>query len=103
MQEYFDQIQNEMQAAYTGVASGNMMRSPALTYKSKVFAFFFNDEMGFKLDAKAADFKELYPGSKYLSPFKKKPPLKGWLVVPGTYHNDWNNLALEAYKNLAEK
>ncbi len=92
-----------MEATYKGVTAGNMMRSPAITYRSKVFAFFHENEMGFKLDHKAGDFIEKYPNSRFLNPFKNKPPMKGWLVVPGEYHNDWASLTLAAYQNMAEK
>ena len=103
MEQYFKQIQSDMEIAYTGVARGSMMRSPALTYKSKVFAFFHKNEMGFKLDQKAALVMEQYPGSRYLNLFKNKPPMKGWLIIPAGYHYDWGNLAVEAYKNIVVK
>jgi len=38
MEQYFEQILSHMEVAYNGVGGGNMMRSPALTYRSKVFA-----------------------------------------------------------------
>ena len=103
MQDYFEKIQNEMEAVYSGVAAGNMMHSPAITYRSKVFAFFYANEMAFKLDQKAADYMEKYPGSRFLNPFKNKPPMKGWLILPLEYHKDWTSLAVAAYENMVEK
>lgn len=103
MYQWFEQIQNELETSYQGVASGNMMRSPAITYRSKVFAFFHQDEMGFKLGEKAPEFIKMYPGSRYLNPFKNRPPMKGWLVVPAEYQKEWKVLAEAAYQNMAEK
>jgi TfoX/Sxy family transcriptional regulator of competence genes len=103
MRKHFERIQNEMEAAFAGVAAGNMMGSPALTCRSKVFAFFHENEMIFKLGQTTADYMGKYPGSRFLNPFKKKPPMKGWLVVPCEYHNEWASLAVAAYENIVEK
>lgn len=46
-------IYNHLDAKFTrnniDVAAGKMMSAPALKCKGKVFAFFYNDAMGFKL------------------------------------------------------
>ncbi len=97
MLDYFEAIQNEMEAAYPGVAAGKMMRSPAITYRSKVFAFFHQNEMVFKL------YLDQYVGARFLQPFKYKKPMKGWLIVPGDFNHDWASLAICAYQNLSEK
>ena len=34
---------------FDGVVHGKMMSSPGLKYKNKVFAFYFNEEMTFRL------------------------------------------------------
>ena len=103
MEQHFQQILKHMEVAYQGVVRGNMMKSPALSVRSKVFAFFHQNEMGFKLDQKASYFKDQYPDSRYLNPFKNKPPMKGWLIIPSKYHSDWSDLAIEAYLNMIEK
>ncbi|NNF20849.1 MAG: hypothetical protein HKN67_02820 [Saprospiraceae bacterium] len=75
-----------------GVVKGKMMSSPGLKYNNKIFAFYHKETMGFRL---GPDFK---PGSfglmnaKPLSPFKTKPPLKGWYVVDHNESNLWEDL-----------
>ena len=75
------------------VAPGKMMSSEAIKCNDKVFAFFHKEMMNVKL---GADFdpmdhgiEEWYP----LSPFKTKPPLKGWVMVPERYKEEWPRLA----------
>lgn len=80
------------------VSLGKMMRSPAIKVKGKVFAFFHQNTMIFKLDRQTALYKARYPGSDYLSPFKNKLPMKGWLNVPSAFSDDWESLAVEALK-----
>lgn len=69
------------------------MSSEAIRYKDKVFAFFHRDMMTFKL---GYDFDPLDMGIEVwhpLSPFKTKPPLKGWYMVPEQYISKWPQLA----------
>ena len=65
MEAIFNNILNQMAADYTEISAGNMMRSPAICYKSKVFAFYYKERMVFKLDANAAQGILDYPGSEY--------------------------------------
>ena len=76
------------------------MRAPALIHGDKVFAFFHKDQMVFKLGDQTSLYLEKYPGSSFLNPFKNKPPLKGWLVVPGDYQRHWKSLTEMAYENI---
>jgi len=85
----------------TGVAQGKMMTAPALKTKGKVFAFFHEEKMTFKLgtgfDPDAFGLKQW----DYLSPFKNKPPMKAWFAVPYTQKEVWEELcglALESIK-----
>lgn len=75
-----------------GVAAGKMMSAPALQYNKKVFAFFHQEKMGFKLgkdfDAEAYGIKEY----EYLSPFKNKPPMKAWFLLPYSEGERWDEL-----------
>ncbi len=75
------------------VSEGKMMTAPGLKYKTKVFVFFYNDMMVFRVG------KDFIPEDygivhySYLSPFKNKPPMKGWLEVPERYQEKWEELA----------
>ena len=98
MEEKFHSIAKEMIEENPKINTGNMMRSPALTYGDKVFAFFYKDQMVFKLGDHTPLHMEEYPGSTFLDPFKNKPPLKGWLVVPSEYQPHWKSLTEKAYQ-----
>lgn len=91
-QEIFDRLEREGE----DVVMGKMMRSPGMKYADNVFAFLRKESMGFRLgpafDPEASRLKDIGP----LSPFKTKPPLKGWYVV-GTGDGDrWEELTREA-------
>lgn len=100
MGDQFQSIVEEMTREYPEVSTGNMMSSPALTHKKKVFAFYYNHQMVFKLGEHTVTHMEKYPGSSFLSPFKRKPPMKGWLVVPSDYAGAWKALAETAFENI---
>ncbi len=78
------------------VAHGKMMSSPGLKCNNRVFAFEMKDGMGFRLgpdfDPDAAGLQSARP----LSPFKTKPPLKGWYIVGEAEQSRWEELAGQA-------
>lgn len=82
------------------IAPGKMMSSPALKYKGKVFAFFYKESMGFKLG------KDFQPDSmglnewELLSPFKNKPPMKAWFIVPFSESGRWQELCTMALEKM---
>ena len=85
-----------------GVAKGKMMSSPALKCKGKVFAFYHNEEMGFKL---GKEFEPKEHGLKdwsYLSPFKNKPPMKAWFMIPYSEKAHWESLTSLALDKMAK-
>lgn len=89
----FNAIIDELSTKNVSVEAGKMMSSPGIKYKNKVFAFYYGDQMVFRLG------KDFDPETKgisqfsYLSPFKNKPPMKGWVEVPFTHHQKWPYLA----------
>ena len=90
----FQRILGKLSQLDREVAAGNMMSSPGIVRKKKVFAFFWNNEMVFRLGKGfEPDFKEW----RYLNPFKDKPPMKGWFVVPPSQKNRWERLAKAAH------
>ncbi len=88
---------------HNGVAHGKMMSSPGLKYKKKVFAFYYNQEMTFRL-GKNFDLAKLGI-NKYslLSPFKNKPPLAAWFNISYEYQHQWEELAELALNKLKEE
>ena len=76
------------------------MSAPAIKYKNKVFAFFHQSEMGFKLgkgyDLSPFDIQQF----SYLSPFKHKPPMKAWYMIGEQDSDKWETLAYEAFAIL---
>ena len=84
----------------TGVAEGKMMSSPALKFNKKVFVFFHQDKMCFKL---GKDF-DLTPfgiaNFEFLSPFKNKPPMKAWYILNYADGKHWDELTKMALQKI---
>jgi hypothetical protein len=83
-----------------GVAPGKMMTAPAIKSKGKVFAFFYEEEMTFKL---GKDFEPDAFGLEnwsYLSPFKNKPPMTAWFAVPFSQKEVWEELTQMALSKI---
>ena len=92
----FQTISSQFVERQPDVEHGNMMRAPGLKCRDKVFAFFHNDYMCFRLgkgfDAEAYGIQNV----RWLSPFKKKPPMKAWFIVEADESHLWEGLAHEA-------
>ena len=87
----------------TGVYEGKMMSSPGLKFNNKVFAFYHKSTMGFRMGPLFDPIKYGLKFAKPLSPFKTKPPLKGWYVIDVIEKDLWHELsemALEFTKTL---
>ena len=80
------------------VHSGKMISAPGLKFNNKEFAFFNKDSMGFRLgpDFDPKDFG--IRNAKPLSPFKKKPLLKGWYILEYDESNFWKKLSEESLR-----
>lgn len=92
----FDQIVDEFVAADIGVVVGKMMSSPGLKINNKVFAFYHQQTMGFRL-GKTFDPDAFGSNTaRFLSPFKNKPPMKAWFIVDAEEKELWQPLAHEA-------
>lgn len=96
----YDRIATKLVTDFEDINFGKMMSSPAITVNKKVFAFYYKENMVFKL-GKEFDLKP-YDITDYelLNPFKNKPPLAGWYVIADEYAEKWENLALLAYEKL---
>lgn len=80
-----------------------MMSSPGLKFKDKVFAFYANEKMGFRLGPQFNPEKFGLLSAQPLSPFKTKPPLKGWYIIDAYESHHWDTLlsmALEYSRTL---
>jgi len=85
------------------VDEGPMMSAPGLRYKQKVFAFYHNNEMVFKL-GKGFDLTPYgIEQFTHLSPFKKKPPMAAWFCIGTNYKDQWPLLAEEALLQMEKK
>ena len=80
-----------------------MMSAPGIKYKSKVFAFYYNQEMVFRLgkdfDPEALEINDF----AYLSPFKNKPLMKGWPQIGNQYEKKWLSLAKQTYQPMKKE
>ncbi|MCE7734832.1 MAG: hypothetical protein GPJ54_08155 [Candidatus Heimdallarchaeota archaeon] len=89
----FNDITAKLCQSNRDIGEGKMMSSPGINYKNKVFAFYHDKEMIFKL-GKGYDIEsEGVYAYKFLNPFKNKPPMKGWFVVSATEVENWQKLA----------
>ena len=99
----YRQIADKLTQANASVSRGKMMSAPGIKYKNKVFAFYHQKEMVFKLgkdfDPNSFQLKE----HSLLSPFKSKPPMAAWFRIPSSQHEKWDALAEFALARMAEE
>ena len=96
----FDDITAKLCKINNDIGEGNMMSSPGIKYKTKVFAFYHDQSMIFRLGKGYNIKSEGVSKYKFLNPFKNKPPMKGWYVVPSTEIEYWQKLAEIAMNNM---
>ncbi|MEZ4668988.1 MAG: hypothetical protein R3E39_13865 [Anaerolineae bacterium] len=99
----FSRIAERLVNENPGVAYGKMMSSPAITYKGKVFAFYYADKMVFKL---GREFNPEAHGIQHwgvLSPFTSKPPMHDWIEVDAGEMEKWEMLAEQALQRMFPK
>lgn len=88
----FTTLTEKFVAQDKSIVLGKMMSSPGLKVNDKVFAFYHKGEMGFRLGGDFDLKKFGVTTAKPLSPFKTKPPLKGWYIIEETESNLWEPL-----------
>ncbi len=99
-EKQYQKIAELFVSSETDVEHGRMMSSPAITCNGKVFAFYYNKmdsiccKLGKEYDITGLGVKKY----ELLNPFKNKPPMAGWYVVPMEYKTKWEKLAKEALK-----
>lgn len=89
----FMTLVSKFSSSHPDVILGKMMSAPGLKYRDKVFAFYHKQEMGFRLGPKFEPMKFGLTNAKPLSPFKTKPPLKGWYIINENESEFWEILA----------
>jgi len=102
-QDLFRTIADLLLLENHAVTLGKMMSSPGLQYRGKVFAFYHNSQMIFKL---GRDFEPEVLGIQQfsvLAPFKTKPPMVDWFEFPSTEQHRWEELARLALKRISAK
>ncbi len=92
-EDLFNKIADKMSSEIQHVERGPMMTAPGLKYKGKVFAFFYEEEMTFKLGKDFDPVANDISFYSYLSPFKNKPPMKAWFQIPESLSHRWEELA----------
>ncbi len=92
----FDRIADIFVVLNDDVQLGKMMSSPGLKCNGKMFAFHCKDGMGFRLGLGFDPDTFGLKNPKPLSPFKTKPPLKGWYIVSENESDKWEALATHA-------
>ena len=102
-EEQFNDIAERMSLQHPHVGRGKMMSSPGIQYRGKNVAFFWDGRMVFRL-GKGFDIEALGVSEwDFLNPFKEKPPMKGWYVVPPSGQDHWPVLAEAALKVMQKE
>ncbi len=97
---YFEEIRTSFCEMDEAITKGKMMRSDALHYKGKVFAFFSTKgHMVFKL-GKDFDISAHPLPLAVFSPFKSKKPLSGWFQLSFDDKNEWHSLTKKALQHI---
>lgn len=102
-EKLFYSISDSLITENSDITIGKMMSSPGIKYKNKVFAFYYNNEMIFRL---GKDFEPESVGIKkysLLNPFKNKPPLPGWFCISYDNNEKWNRLAKIALNKMSKE
>jgi len=92
----FEAISTKLTSEDPEVSIGKMMSSPGLKFRDKVFAFYHNKSMCFRLGPNFNPENFGLKNTKPLSPFKKKPPLKGWFIIEKYESDSWELLSEKA-------
>lgn len=92
-EKYFMEIRHDFLIHNLNSHEAKMMHAPAIGFQKKVFAFYYQEAMVFKLG------KDFDPGAEgiknwdLLNPFKNKAPMKAWFIIPFNGGNEyWERL-----------
>ena len=79
---YFEQLRKAFVYGNKDTLEAKMMHAPAISYGKNVFSFYFKEAMIFKLGKDFNPEEEGIVNWEFLNPFKNKPPMKAWFVIP---------------------
>src|SRR5262249_3454432 len=97
----FREIADLLTLENQAVTVGKMMSSPGLQIQGKVFAFYHDRKMIFKL---GQDFQPESLGIQQyslLAPFKSKPPMVDWFEIPSSEQHRWEDLTRSALQRIS--
>ena len=100
-EQYFLDVKESFLNQNKEAEDAKMMSAPGVGFGTKVFAFYFRDAMIFKLGKDFVPQDEGISNWDYLNPFKNKPPMKAWFVIPfegGKQY--WKRLCEKAFENI---
>ena len=100
-EKLFYSIGEKLSKQNKDVSIGKMMSSPGIKFKDKVFAFYYREQMVFKLGRNFDPASIGIGNFSLLSPFKTKPPLADWFEIPAEYNNRWEELAIVAMNKIS--
>lgn len=99
--EFFLKILKKLTAKDKSVTQGRMMSAPGIVYDGRVFAFYWKQKMGFRagreFDPQSLKVKEW----EYLNPYKNKPPMVDWFILPYSESKKWELLAKVSLHKLS--
>lgn len=99
-EERFNRISSTLSHEHDNVTQGKMMSSDGIRYRDKFFAFFYRDEMVFKLGRETEPSELGVTEYSILSPFKTRPPMKDWFQIPYSESDKWEMLARQALERM---
>ena len=99
-EQHFKRISNSLAHEHEHVSQGKMMSSDGIRYRDKFFAFFYKDEMVFKLGRESEPSEFGVNEFSLLSPFKTRPPMKDWFQIPYSEADHWDKLARHALQRM---
>lgn len=98
-EEKFKSVANSLEQ-HQGVSLGKMMSSPGIQYNGKNFAFFYRDEMVFKMGREWQPEEDGIREWNNLAPFKQKAPLYDWFCITAKDSDLWPSLATKALSRM---
>ncbi len=96
----FYQILKSLSRSEKEVSLGKMMSAPGIVYDKRVFAFYWKEQMGFRagreFDPDTLSIKKW----ENLNPYKNKPPMLDWFILPFSESPSWSKLARISLKRM---
>ena len=100
---FFSHLIKDLESNYSHLARGNMLSSPAIEYKGRVFAFCSSGNMVIKCKNPEILAEKGFRATSEYRPFKNRMILSDWREVPFYYHEDWRTLAEMALDDIRDE